>query len=85
MPASDTPIVQDRGIMISGDPVAIDMASIDMINASSALPDSLAGEKAGRERETLLDRLYSIDSSRHVRELASLGAGSMSYQIIKLD
>lgn len=85
MPASDTPIVQDRGIMISGDPVAIDMASIDMINASSALPDSLAGEKAGPARETLLDRLYSIDSSRHVRELASLGAGSMRYRMIKLD
>ena len=86
MPAADTPIVQDIGILISSDPVAVDAASIGMINASVPLPDSLAAARpASAGTKSLLDGLYDIDSSLHVRELATLGAGSLEYGIIELD
>ncbi|MBW1918960.1 MAG: DUF362 domain-containing protein [Deltaproteobacteria bacterium] len=42
---NDAPIVQDVGIMASTDPVAIDQASVDMVNAQNSLKGSrLRGE-----------------------------------------
>jgi hypothetical protein len=37
---TDAPIVQDLGIMASTDPVAIDQASVDMVNGQKALDNS---------------------------------------------
>ena len=38
LPYNDTPMVRDLGIMASTDPVAIDQASADLVNAQEALP-----------------------------------------------
>ena len=40
LPFNDAPIVRDIGILASTDPVAIDQAAVDLINAETALPTS---------------------------------------------
>ena len=61
--AADIPIVNDVGIFASRDPVAIDKASVDMINKAFVLPDSAISEKVKPEEkiEDVFRALHEID------------------------
>jgi len=82
MPAADVPVVQDQGILFSDDPVAIDMASLDMINKAEVIKDSLAGER-GKTSEALLN-LHGSDPYSHILNSEKLGLGSTKYELINL-
>ena len=81
---SDTPIVKDIGILSSEDPVAIDQASVDLINAEEGNPSSkLKGALAPGEDK--FRGIYSeIDWSIQLSYAEDLGLGTRQYELIKI-
>lgn len=83
MDICDVPMVQNVGVLMGDDPVAVDAASLDLVAAAPLLPGSRA--------DRLIERSYSGDdpfgavhlkSSRsQVRHAAALGLGSLDYAI----
>ena len=79
---SDTPIVPDLGIAASQDPVAIDQASIDLVNAAPGIPGSKAEEVGALEPGT--DKFYAINGispSLLLKALEECGIGSTRYTL----
>lgn len=80
---SDAPIVGDIGIMASYDPIAIDRASLDMVdkahgNSASALPET----GHGKEKFKLL--YPQVDYETQFQYAEKLGIGSTEYELIEL-
>lgn len=83
---SDLPIVPDIGILASRDIVAVDKASIDLVNATPAIPGSQAYEvgavNAGSDK---FKALYpSADWAFMLKLAEELGLGSTNYRLIKI-
>jgi uncharacterized Fe-S center protein len=83
MPTADVPIIQDLGILISEDIVAIEKASIDMLRSSPPLPGSYAQDKEVREGEDILMKLHKKPYMMQVEEAERLGLGSSAYELVK--
>ena len=81
---SDAPIVNDIGILSSEDPVAIDQASVDLVNGqegnrSSKLPGAW---KTGEDK---FHALYpKVDWSIQLDYAEEIGLGTRSYDLIKV-
>lgn len=83
-PFADAPIVADIGILASQDPVAIDQASMDLVNAQPPLASSCI--KGSRHAKTdkvkavypMIDWQYQLDYAEQV------GLGSKAYELVKL-
>jgi len=83
---SDLPIVPDVGITASMDPVAVDQASVDLVNGAPGIPGSKA-EEAGA-LEPGVDKFYAINGispSLHLEALEKLGVGSRKYTLVKIE
>ena len=79
---ADTPIVQDVGILASNDPVAIDKASLDLINGLPGMPNSLGeGMKAGTDK---FYAIHNIDGTVQLKKAEEIGLGSLDYKIIEI-
>ena len=80
-PLSDNPIVQNIGILASTDPVAIDMASADLVNRSWGLSGSSL--KSGFEPgEDKFRALYpKIDWGAQLEYAESIGLGERGYDL----
>ncbi len=83
-PFSDAPIVADVGITASRDPVAIDQASMDLVNAQPPLASSIiAGNPHAADDK--VRAVYPHIDWRHQLEYAEeLGLGSRTYELVKL-
>jgi uncharacterized Fe-S center protein len=81
---SDAPIVHDVGIVASKDPIAIDQASVDLVNqqtgtTASCLKEGLkAGEDKFRAVYPKVDWTIQLDHGEHI------GLGSRQYELIKI-
>ena len=81
---SDAPIVHDLGIVASKDPVAIDQASVDLVNqqtgtAASCLKEGLKpGEDKFRAVYPKVDWTIQLDHGEHI------GLGSREYELITI-
>jgi uncharacterized Fe-S center protein len=81
---SDTPIVNDIGILSSEDPVAIDQASVDQVNGevgnrSSKLPG------AWEQGENKFRAIYpEVDWSIQLAYAQEIGLGNREYELIKI-
>ncbi len=84
MPAADVPIIQDKGILLSEDIVAIEQASIDMLIESSPLPGSLAYDRKITEGDDILAKLHNKPYMLQLEEAERLGLGSRRYEIIEI-
>jgi uncharacterized Fe-S center protein len=83
-PWSDTPIVQDVGILASRDPVAIEQASADLVNAQPGLTGCKL-ESAFEPGEDKLRALQpTIDWTRQLAYAEELGLGTRQYSLVKL-
>jgi len=81
-PFNDVPFVHDLGIMGSTDPVAIDQASVDIIN-QEATSTPWGGENKGGEGEDKFRGLYpKIDWSVQLEYAESIGLGKRDYERI---
>ncbi len=81
-PHSDVPVINDQGILVGDDIVAMDKASLDIIEGSAVIPDSKAeGKEPGIG---LLDYLTGRDPYLQVEHAAKLGMGDLEYELVKL-
>ncbi|WP_421903913.1 DUF362 domain-containing protein [Maridesulfovibrio sp.] len=81
---SDAPICPDLGVMISSDPVAVDQASLDMINAApplypSRLPDGLS--KGDDKFKALAPDTPDSFGLKYAEEI---GLGSRNYKLVTI-
>jgi uncharacterized Fe-S center protein len=79
-PHSDVPVISDQGILGGTDIVAIDQASLDMIEKAARAPDSKAD---GLSLDTgLFMGLTGRDPYVHVAHSAKLGMGEREYKLV---
>lgn len=81
-PFTDAPIVGDVGIVASTDPVAIDQASVDLVNRAPGLAGSElkhAHEPGGDKFRALYPR---VDWTMQLDRAADLGVGGREYELV---
>mgnify|MGYP003734849713 FL=1 len=85
LPYNDSPIVDNVGILASKDPVAIDQASVDLVNKQKALPGSIL--KTNHEPgEDKFKALYpKIDWTHQLVYAATLGLGTRDYNLVRME
>ncbi len=84
MPAAEVPVIQDIGIAVSDDIVAIEQASVDMLLKARPLPGSLAeDEKIGDGQDILLG-LHKKNYLLQLEEAERLGLGSRKYELTEI-
>lgn len=84
VPWSGIPIVNDIGILASFDPVALDQASLDLIDAQLGNPQSQlkCNHEPGKDK---FGGLHKDTNGRRVLEYAEeMGMGSRTYELIKI-
>ncbi|MFH1613068.1 MAG: DUF362 domain-containing protein [bacterium] len=84
IPVSDTPIVQDQGILISDDIVAVEKASYDMITNALPLPQSLADDRKIKDCKNIFQELHNCPAFLHIEKSRELNLGNMDYEIIEI-
>ena len=80
-PHTDAPLVRDIGILASTDPVAIDQASVDLMNQEPALPGTClaVNREAGGDK---VRGVYShIDWTIQLDYAQQIGLGSREYEL----
>ncbi len=84
MPCADTPLVQDQGILASTDIVAIDQATLNLIDAAVPLPSSLAEDRGVKTGQHILAETLGVDGQPQLDAAAQLGLGSKEYTLIEV-
>ena len=81
---SDAPIVNDIGVLASEDPVAIDQASVDLVNAEEGNRSSKL-QKNWKPGEDKFRAIYpEIDWSIQLAYGEEIGLGTRNYELIKI-
>jgi hypothetical protein len=82
-PFTGSPLVPDLGVLASRDPVALDQASVDLVNKAVGLPGSVlpGGARAGGE-DKFRGVHPHIDWEVQLRHAERLGLGSRSYLLV---
>ncbi|HHY45841.1 MAG TPA: DUF362 domain-containing protein [Firmicutes bacterium] len=81
-PWNDVPIVPNQGILASRDPVAIDQASVDLINAAPGLPGTrLSGAVNSNDK---FGTIHKVDWRIQLVHGEEIGLGSTSYDLITI-
>jgi hypothetical protein len=82
-PYNDAPIVRNIGIVASNDPVAIDQASVDLVNSEQALPGScIINSGPGEDK---FKAVYpAIDWSIQLVYAEKIGLGTREYEIVQI-
>ena len=81
-PWSDIPIVPDIGILASTDPVALEKATLDLINKAPIVPNSIAEQANIKEGEDKFTKIHGINPYIQVEALAKKGLGSLDYKLV---
>jgi hypothetical protein len=76
---SGQPIVQDVGIAFSLDPVAVDKASLDLVDRAPIVPGSTSAMPPD-----LLGNVHHTDSLIQLKTAAKLGIGTLIYKLIPI-
>lgn len=85
MPIADVPIIQDQGIMVSDDLVAIEQASLDLLRKASPLPQSAAEEADARPGEDVMFKINPRPMQIQIDEAERLGLGSKKFELITIE
>jgi hypothetical protein len=83
-PANDAPIVRNIGVVASTDPVAIDQASVDLVNAEPALVGSSLTTNTEPGQDKFRGIYPKVDWEIQLEYAQTLGLGSRNYELIKL-
>jgi len=83
MPSADVPVIQDQGILISDDIVAVEQATIDMLSKTKALPQS-AMDGHQSETDDILFYLSQKPYKLQIETAERLGLGTKDYEIIEI-
>jgi len=93
-PFSDNPFVPNIGVLASRDPVAIDKASLDLVNQAPGLPYSVAEELGALEKGSdkfskitmieYLNRFPPVDPLATLKYAKEYGLGETEYSLVKI-
>ncbi|HEY4716527.1 MAG TPA: DUF362 domain-containing protein [bacterium] len=82
--SSDAPIVQDIGILASLDPVAIDRASVDLVNQQPGIPNTALGAVLEPGADKFGNVWPGIDWSIQLVHAEKIGIGTQKYTLIEV-
>ncbi len=83
-PFQDAPIVGDIGILAATDPVAIDQASVDLVNQAPGLAGSELKHALEPGADKFRDLYPKVDWSIQLDYAQQIGLGSREYELIKV-
>ncbi len=83
-PNNDAPIVRDIGILASDDPVAIDMASCDLVNNEISLENTAIKHHLDKGQDKWKALYPKIDWDIQLTHAEKLGMGTREYRITKI-
>lgn len=84
VPWSDSPIVPDIGILASNDPVALDMASYNLVNQQCGFKHSLLDHNHEKGKDKFRGLYEKIDGDIQMKYGEKIGLGSLEYELIKI-
>ena len=79
---NDASIVHDIGILASKDPVAIDQASVDLVNRMPATQDSCIKSSKAPGEDKFRDIYPKIDWNIQLEHAERIGLGSREYELV---
>lgn len=79
-PWSDAAIAPDIGILASRDPIALDQASLDLLNQAPGIPGTRLTDPAAKDK--LRDLYPNTDWELQLRYAESLGLGTRDYELM---
>ncbi len=80
-PFNDAPIVRDIGIVASKDPVAIDQASVDLVNKEPGLEGTSLNKNLGAGEDKFKGIYPKIDWEIQLNYAEQIGLGSRKYEL----
>ncbi len=83
-PFNDAPIVRNIGVTASTDPVAIDQASVDLVNQERALPDSCLKKNRLPGKDKFRALYPNVDWPIQLDYGEKIGLGSRDYVLEKI-
>ncbi len=84
MPVSDAPIVRNIGVLAGTDPVAIDQASADLVNAEPALAGSCLEEQPAPGEDKFRAIYPKVDWEIQLDYGEAIGLGSRKYELVRI-
>ncbi|HZX35279.1 MAG TPA: DUF362 domain-containing protein [Thermodesulfobacteriota bacterium] len=81
---NDAPIVGDIGILASIDPVAIDQASVDLVNAKEGIKDTALASGFNQGEDKFRGVHPNIDWTVQLEHAERLGIGKRKYELIEI-
>ncbi|MCP3945116.1 MAG: DUF362 domain-containing protein [Desulfobacteraceae bacterium] len=85
LPYSESPIVNDIGVAVSNDPVALDQASADLVNSKKALPDSILKTNLNPGEDKFKGLYPSVDWGHQLHYAEKIGLGTREYTLKKIE
>lgn len=82
-PWSDAAMVPDVGILAGTDPVALDQASYDLVNAQEGLPDTALGRKGRSAPDKFAAVHQGVDPTVQLAHGQAVGLGTREYELVK--
>jgi uncharacterized Fe-S center protein len=83
-PWSDLPIAPDIGILISDDIVAVDHASLKMVDEAPIVPGSVAEKLGLKPGDNKWLKIHGKDPYIQVEAAEKAGLGSKQYEIVEV-
>ena len=81
---SESPIVNNVGVLASIDPVAIDQASADLVNQQKALPGTVLETNLNPGEDKFKGLYPSVDWEHQLDYAQKIGLGTREYNLVKL-
>ena len=81
---NDLPIVPDVGMLASFDPVALDQACADAVNAQPVVENSLLGEREHVHGDHFKDVHPNTEWQVCLEHAEKMGIGTRRYELIKI-
>jgi uncharacterized Fe-S center protein len=83
-PANDAPIVKNIGVVAATDPIALDQASVDLVNAEPGLADTRLEENIQPGGDKFRTLYPKVDWPIQLAYGEKLGLGSRAYELVRL-
>ncbi len=83
-PSNDQAIVRDVGILASKDPIAIDQASVDLVNKEDALPNCCLKKNLKAGEDKFKGMYPKVDWEIQMEYAEKLGLGNRKYELVEV-
>ncbi|HHC25468.1 MAG TPA: DUF362 domain-containing protein [Desulfobacterales bacterium] len=82
--SNDAPIVRDIGVVASKDPIAIDQASVDLVNQEHGLPGSCLETNVEPGGDKFKGIYPKVDWPLQLDYAQEMGVGTREYELVKI-